>query len=241
MPTGKDLKRLVRARMEKTGESYTAARAQLLNKRVAPVLVASGFSRTSNVRLKSDATVVRDYAKIAGMSDASVKKATGCTWERWVKALDKARAAEKSHGEIAKLVKFFGTNSWWTQMVTVGYERIRGLRDRGQQRGGGYRASKSRTFDAPVTRVFAAFEDDRTRRQWLDGSVLVKSATPLKRMRLAWPDGTSAVVGFVPKGKAKSIVAIEHAKLPDRAAIDLVKKRWAQDFDRLASIVTVAV
>ena len=33
MPTGKDLKRLVRARMKKTGESYTAARAQLLKKK----------------------------------------------------------------------------------------------------------------------------------------------------------------------------------------------------------------
>ena len=30
MPTQKDFKRLVRRRMQKTGESYTAARAQLL-------------------------------------------------------------------------------------------------------------------------------------------------------------------------------------------------------------------
>ena len=30
MPTNKDFKRLVRSRMEKTGESYTSARAQLL-------------------------------------------------------------------------------------------------------------------------------------------------------------------------------------------------------------------
>jgi hypothetical protein len=33
MPTGKDLKRLVRDRMKKTGESYTAARMQLLKKK----------------------------------------------------------------------------------------------------------------------------------------------------------------------------------------------------------------
>ena len=234
MPTGKDLKRLVRARMEKTGESYTAARAQLLNK------------RNVTVRLKADTTSVRttsvrDYATLAGMSDASVKKATGCNWERWVKALDKAGAAQMSHGEIAKVVAFFKTPSWWTQTVTVGYERIRGLRERGQQRDGGYRASKSRTFDAPLARVYEAFENDRTRTKWLDGPVLVKSATARKRMRLAWPDGTAAVVGFVAKGPQKSIVAIEHQKLADHAAIDVVKKRWAEDLDRLASIVTVAV
>ena len=32
MPRDKDLKRLVRARMTKTGESYTAARAQITRK-----------------------------------------------------------------------------------------------------------------------------------------------------------------------------------------------------------------
>jgi len=212
MPTGKDLKRLVRARMKKTGESYTAARAQLLRK--------------------------RSYAAIAGMSDASVKEATGCNWERWVKTLDKAGAAQKPHREIAKLVAFFGTPSWWTQMVTVGYERIRGLREKGQRRDGGYEASKSRTFDVPVGRVFAEFASDRARARWLDKNVTVKSATAPKRMRLAFPDGTSAIVGFVPRGPAKTIVAIQHEKLRDRAAIETMKKAWGDAFERLSDLVT---
>src|SRR5437868_148338 len=107
MPTGKDLKRLVRARMKKTGESYTAARAQVLTKKPA---------------------TPKNYEKLAGMSDASVKKATGCTWNAWVKALDKMGAKEKPHRDIAAMVASFGTPNWWTQTVTVGYERIRGLR-----------------------------------------------------------------------------------------------------------------
>jgi hypothetical protein len=220
MPTGKDLKRLVRDRMKKTGESYTAARMQLLTKRVLSPPVAPA-----------------DFAKIAGMSDASVKKATGCTWERWVKALDKAGAATKSHGEIAALVSFYGTPDWWCQMVTVGYERIRGLRDRGQRRGGGYEASKSRTFDVPVARVFAEFKNDRARERWLDKRVTVKSATAPKRMRLAFPDGTSAVVGFVAKGPAKTVVAIQHEKLADRGAVDATKKAWGNAFEKLANLV----
>ena len=36
MPRNKDLKRLVRARMKKTGEAYTAARAQILTQGRAP-------------------------------------------------------------------------------------------------------------------------------------------------------------------------------------------------------------
>jgi len=237
MPTGKDLKRLVRARMKRTGESYTAARAQLLKKTnavgrpaeagryVERVPVASGFSRTAN------------YAEIAGMSDASVKQATGCTWERWVKALDKAGAAEKSHRDIAKLVAFFGTPNWWTQMVTVGYERIRGLRDKGQQRSGGYQATKSRTVNVPVSQLYAAFANPRTRRRWLDVNATVKSVSPKKRVRLAWDDGTFAIAGFYERGAGKSMVAVEHHKLPDKASAAAKKKAWGEAFDRLASLV----
>ena len=80
------------------------------------------------------------------MSDASVHKGSGKSWAEWVALLDNACAAEKSHGEIASFVSSLGTPAWWSQMVTVGYERIRGLRTKGQRRDGGYEASKSRTF-----------------------------------------------------------------------------------------------
>ena len=145
MPKQKDLKRLIRSRMEKTGEAYTAARAQLLKK----------SEPTSN------------YAKVGGMSDASVSKATGRTWAQWVGLLDRVGAARKPHPEIAKYVSSLGTPGWWSQMVTVGYERIRGLRDRGQRRGGGYGATKSRTFNVPAAQLFNAFANARQRRRWL--------------------------------------------------------------------------
>ncbi len=57
MTVNKDFKRLVRQRMQRTGESYTSARTKLLH---------------------------TNYAKLAGMSDASIKAKTGCTWERWL-------------------------------------------------------------------------------------------------------------------------------------------------------------
>src|SRR5438445_4964172 len=151
MPKQKDLKRVVRSRMEKTGESYTAARLQLVRKKEA------------------------DFAKLAGMSDASVKKATGRTWTEWVKMLDQARASEKPHRKIAEYVSSLGTPDWWSQMVTVGYERIRGLRDRGQRRGGGYEATKSRTYNVPIEKLFDAFAIARTRRRWLPVKITVRS------------------------------------------------------------------
>src|SRR3954464_5960827 len=113
MPTDKDFKRLVRGRMQKTGESYTTARAQLRKQRPTTTV----------------APAPREYAKLAGRSDAIIKQKTGCTWERWVKALDRARANTWPHGEIAKYVREkYQIPGWWAQSVTVGYERIKGLR-----------------------------------------------------------------------------------------------------------------
>ena len=52
-------------------------------------------------------------------------------------------------------------------MVTVGYERVRGLRDKGQRRGGSYETSKSRTFAVPVETLFAAVAKAPKRKRWL--------------------------------------------------------------------------
>lgn len=215
MPKEKDLKRLVRARMEKTGEAYTAARLQIVKKNEAPP----------------------DYAKVAGMSDASVQKQTGRAWAEWVRLLDAAKAQEKPHRDIVAHVSSLGTPDWWSQMVTVGYERIRGLRDRGQRRGGTYEATRSRTFNVPIETLFKAFADARTRRRWLPVKIVVRTATAPKSMRINWDDGSLVAIGFLAKGANKSSVAISHEKLPDKAAVAAVKQAWGGYFDALAELL----
>ncbi|HEY6928051.1 MAG TPA: hypothetical protein VJA66_00110 [Thermoanaerobaculia bacterium] len=215
MPKQKDLKRIIRSRMEKTGEAYTAARLHVLRKnQPAP-----------------------DYAKAAGMSDAAVSKATGRAWSQWVGLLDSNRSAERPHREIVKLVSSQGIADWWSQMVTVGYERIRGLRERGQRRGGGYEASKSRTFPVSVDVLFEAWANARKRKKWLPVKITVRSATPHKYMRIRWSDDTPVQVGFLPKGGAKSSVAIQHEKLPSKSAAEEMKKVWSEHFDRLGQVL----
>jgi uncharacterized protein YndB with AHSA1/START domain len=215
MPIQKDFKRLVRSRMKKTGEAYTAARLQLLNKRESPV----------------------DFADLAGMSDASVRKQTGCTWAEWVTLLDGVQAASKPHRAIVEVVSSLGTPAWWSQMVTVGYERIRGLREKGQRRGGYYDASKSRTYRVPVATLFGAFASTRRRNRWLPVKVTVRSSAPHKRMRIEWDDKTIVQVGFLDKGKSKSAVAIQHEKLASKDAAESMKKAWAEHFDRLGQML----
>jgi hypothetical protein len=222
MPANKDFKRLVRARMRKTGESYTAARLQVLNRKQ---------STTHREPAAVPAAVVAptNYAALAGMSDEAVKAKTGCTWERWVTALDYHGADAWSHRAIAEFIhEKYKVPGWWTQMVTVGYERIKGLRARGQRRDGSYEATKSKVFAVPLTRLYRTFADKRTRSRWLPAvNLTVRTATPNKSMRITWSDGTSVELGFMSKGDAKAQVQIQHRRL-DKAGATRMKEYWAE-------------
>lgn len=226
MPRNKDRKRIIRSRMKKTGESYTAARAQLLSK----------------ANIKQPARRV-DHAALAGMSDDTISAKTGRTWIEWVRVLDADNAATMSHREISTLVHGkHRVGDWWAQAVTVGYERIKGLRERGQRRSGAYETSKSRTFDVPVTALFRAWADDRTRNRWLGGlASSVRTATAPKSLRLQWPDGTIVAVWFTAKGPKKSAVALAHTKLRSKGAADEARKHWTERLDALSSVLGEAV
>lgn len=239
MPRNKDLKRLVRTRMRKTGEAYTAALAHIETTPRAKARANSNGDSTPPA-IAVSAIKPGDYAAVAGMSDEKVKEKTGCTWERWVHALDRRGAAEMSHGEIAKIVnEKYKVDGWWSQMITVGYERIKGIRARGQRRDGSYEASNSRTFDVPVTKLFNAWAKAPVRRRWLDGaSWKVRTATAPKSMRLDWPDGGIIAVWFEPKGKSKSVVALAHTKLPDKPTADRLKKYWSDRLDVLGEVLS---
>ena len=121
MTLDKDLKRVIRERMRKTGESYTAARAQLLSKPTP----------------RSPRMSAAVMAERAGVADATIKARTGRSWPEWVLTLDADNAAALSHRDIARIVRStHGIGDWWSQSVTVGYERIKGLREQGQRRDG---------------------------------------------------------------------------------------------------------
>src|SRR6185503_14943913 len=112
MTTQKDFKRLVRGRMQKTGESYTTARASLLRgngkpqppsaDRREPNVEDHGhdvLAVTNGAAATPSGVQPAEFAKIAGMSDEKVKEKTGCTWESWVFALDYVAAYNWPHSE----------------------------------------------------------------------------------------------------------------------------------------------
>jgi hypothetical protein len=52
-------------------------------------------------------------------------------------------------------------------------------------------------------------------------------------MRIGWTDGNIISVGFYPKAKSKSSVAVQHARLPDKATAERLKKYWSEKLDEL--------
>jgi hypothetical protein len=206
MTRQKSFKRLVRSRMEKTGESYTAARAALLA--AEEPKPAQGSTLT--------------------VSDDVIRSRTGRGWEEWFELLDDWGAAERPHKEIARwLADEQEIDGWSSQAVTVSYERARMGRAVGQ-RPEGFSVTAQKTVAVPVDRLYDGFVDESLRESWLpDGELRERTATRAKSARFDWGDGGSRViVGFEAKGAAKSTVALEHERLPDGEHAERMKTYW---------------
>jgi hypothetical protein len=179
--------------------------------------------------------------KVAGIGDAAVERATGKTWSQWFSILDRAGAKKMAHRDIARHIHeaYAEVNGWWSQMITVGYEQARGMRDK-HQKTDGFAVSRSRTMSAPVERAYAQWADARRRRTWLpDASLRMRTATENKSMRLTWLDNSTLVqVHFYGKGPAKCQVVVQHERLPDAKTAERFKTYWAERLDALQSRIT---
>ena len=210
MTEHKSFKRLVRARMAKTGESYTAARVKLL--RAEP----TG---------SSDAPTLKT-------SDERIRERTGRGWEEWFAMLDDWGAADRPHREIARwLAEQMGIHplAWNAQAITASYELTRGLREVGEK-DDGFAITASRTVAVPVERLYEAVVQPAARRDWLpDARLTERTATPPKSARFDWAEGPTRVhVTFLAKDEAKSTVALEHRRLSDAGEADRMKTYWRE-------------
>jgi hypothetical protein len=210
MTEHKSFKRLVRARMSKTGESYTTARAMLLR--------AEPSNGTGAPALKT--------------SDEKIRARTGRGWEQWFAELDAWGATDRPHREIARWVAAeldIHPLAWNAQAITASYELVRGLREVGEK-DDGFAISASRTVAVPVERLYDAVVSESARSSWLpDGRLSERTATRPRSARFDWADGPTRVnVTFLDRGAGKSTVALEHRRLSDAAEAEAIKTYWRE-------------
>jgi len=79
-------------------------------------------------------------------SDEAVKEKTGKIWAEWFQILDQVGAKKWPHQEIAAYLLKEKVSPWWCQMVAVGYEHARGIRQKFQKCDGEFSTSGSRTL-----------------------------------------------------------------------------------------------
>ena len=203
MTKQRSFKRLVRTRMEKTGESYTAARAMLLN-------------------AQED-----DPKPVLATSDEAIRERTGRGWEEWFDALDEWGAADRTRREIARWVaeQQGGIHplAWNAQAVAHSYQRARGLREVGEH-ADGYTVTASKTVAVGVERLYDAFLADAQRI-----GLRERTVTRPKSARFDWTEGESRVhATFDAKSEAKSTVSVSHARLADAAERERMKTWWRE-------------
>ena len=199
MTRQRSFKQLVRARMEKTGESYTAARAMLL--------------------------AAAEPTPWLATSDEAIRERTGRGWEEWFDVLDSCGALGMKHRDIARRVAAeleIDPLAWNAQAITASYERTRGLRVAGQKEDG-FSITASRTVGVPIERLYDAFfatADDRLRE---------RTVTRPLRARFDWGDDGSRVhVTFDASGESKSRIVVEHARLADADEAERMKTFWRE-------------
>jgi hypothetical protein len=234
MTTQKTFKHRVRTRMTKTGESYAAARAQLLAKTDAP---AAAVERVETARPPAAPPPVD--ASLLSTTPEAVLRATGRSHADWFGALDAWGGTEHTHTEIAAWLQAqHAVQGWWAQSITVDYERARGLRAI-HQNSGGFSVSVTRTVVGTPDEVLAAFTDARRRPAWLPDVELRRRPTRAAgTARFDWPDPPSRVVVLVSaKGDGRTTLNVTHEQLPDAAATDRLKAMWRERLDALKEVL----
>lgn len=173
-------------------------------------------------------------------SDEAVQKATGHGRDHWYTILD--AYGDVDHRERAKRLSEDAPelSGWWVQMITVDYERARGLREVGQSSSGDYQVSCSKTvpwspdecFERVVSTPWLPGADWNEGAEWETdgGRVKVRIVEPGKQLRFWWYDGdgkSTVVVSFWPNAKGnKQQIIFGHSGLASKEALELYRARW---------------
>lgn len=181
----------------------------------------------------------RQWIATPEMSDEAIRSGTGRGWDEWCDLIDQYSGRTNGHTAIVKHVRSeYNVGNWWSQAVTVGYERITGLRLPYQMADGTFTASKSRTVTIDATHLRRLLLDDHERARLFPG-VLTKlsSKVTAKAIRIAIGQGIATISLYEVDG-VRTKIAVEHAQLPVFDNVEEWKSYWA---DWLGTIDDVGI
>lgn len=195
------------------------------------------------------------------VSDEAVQRATGKTWSEWERTLDAEEAWRLSHKEIVTLLRDGGhiQSEWWMQQVTVGYEKMKGLRVPGHTKDTGFQIGARRTLPISHDAAWRLVTSPEGIRTWLgdgtgmdlakgakyrlsDGSTgEVRVINPKKHLRItyhpeSWPRPSTIQVRTEPKGE-KAVISFHEEHLPNEQAREDRRSHFKAALDALADLL----
>ena len=194
----------------------------------------------------------------AKISDEAVETRTGKSWAQWFRILDRWGAAKKGHKAAAAwLHDERDLPPWWAQMVTVRYERERGLRER-HERPDGFAFSVSRVVPVAPPRAFDALTKPGDLSRWFTRGARANlepggsysnrdgdrgrflAVTRPRRVRMTWENeshapGTVVEFAIAAASAGKSRVEVTHSRLATKRDVAKMKEAWSWALDSLRS------
>lgn len=251
MTRARALKHVIRERAARTGERYTTARRHVLSA-VAPRPTAPAPHSEPATAPAPKPTTAPTKGTV---SEAKSIEKTGHGLEHWFAVLDRFGAVEKGHTAAARhLYADHQVPGWYSQGITVAYERARGVRVPNQRCDGEYEVSVSKVLTADADKVIRAFTDARLRKRWIAGvdaelaaalTTAITSKTSkgfvvrpdgLARFRYKWDD-TTVQFYLEPRPNGKMSLVVQHTKLANSSAVDARRAQWKVAFKALADLL----
>ncbi|MDJ0335748.1 hypothetical protein QMG83_10980 [Salinibacterium sp. G-O1] len=217
MTTQETLTRRIRQRMLATGERYGAARRAL----PAPMPAAAASTWLAQPMQTTEV----------------ITASTDRDWDDWVALIEAGPGREAGHTAIAAWLRDeHAVDPWWAQAVTIGFERITGLRLPGQMKDGTFTVSRTRLLPADATDLRALLLDDADRAELLPGYELTLRSKPeSKSLRFTFAQDAEplgvVMFAFDPAPKQRIRLTVTHEKLDSIDLGEHWKEFWSEWLD----------
>ena len=253
MTQQKKLKRIIRARARKTGESYAAARRHVVTSGRQAEPLPTKAPTTGAARMPEARPTAERQAR---KGEKGVVKKTGHGYDHWFAILDAFGAPARGHtASAAHLYNDHGVPGWHCQMIAVEYERARGLRAMNQSCAGDFQVNITKAVDVPASEAIDAISSARRRAAWLkhaDPSLVRGLEAALRGpdarrfkvrksaagvLRYPW-NGATVEIAVIATPNGRTTVVASCTKLAGPEEVGERRAQWRQALEGLKSYLT---
>lgn len=230
------LKKRIRERAKRTGESYSAARLHIL----------ADIEKTRATQTQKAAENARQATAKGAVSEERCIEKTGHGFDHWFGVLDRFGAPKMGHKASARYLQDeHHVSAWYAQSITVTYERARGLRELHQNCTGSYQCSVSRVLKANLKQATTTLLNANADPDWLhqldeDSILALQEALASERLQhretanhiRVRTDQQRFELRITSKKDGRSTIQVTVSHIADRDTLEHFRTAWKNCLDQ---------